>query len=51
MVADLPINSEANKISFGAVEMKTGGGIAGHKPPPSVFEEPESSSLLDSFGF
>jgi len=25
------------------------GGV--HQPPPSVFEEPESSSLLDSFGF
>ncbi len=23
----------------------------GHRAPPSVFEEPESSSLLDSFGF
>jgi hypothetical protein len=23
----------------------------GHKPPPSVFEEPETNSLLDSFGF
>lgn len=39
VVADLPVP----KLP---VEMK-----AGHKPPPSVFEEPESSSLLDSFGF
>ncbi|RDL37231.1 WD40 repeat-like protein [Venustampulla echinocandica] len=41
VVADLP-------VSMGVpVDMKTGG----HKPPPSVFEEPESNSLLDSFGF
>jgi hypothetical protein len=32
--------------------MKSGGVHGGmHQPPPSVFEEPESSSLLDSFGF
>ncbi|KAK0674413.1 putative regulator of V-ATPase in vacuolar membrane protein [Cercophora samala] len=42
-------------------EMKTGGvgggGVAGGmgtvkgKPPPTVFEEPDANSLLDSFGF
>ena len=41
VVADLPLSNMP-------VEMKSGGM---HKPPPSVFEEPESSSLLDSFGF
>ncbi|KAH8684713.1 WD repeat protein-like protein [Tricladium varicosporioides] len=40
VVADLPMP----KLPL---DMKSGG----HKPPPSVFEEPESSSLLDSFGF
>ncbi|KAI1095223.1 regulator of V-ATPase in vacuolar membrane protein [Rostrohypoxylon terebratum] len=32
-------------------EMKTGTGSHGVKPPPSVFEEPDANSLLDSFGF
>lgn len=41
VVADLPMVVEGNKV-----EMKTG-----HKPAPKTFEEPESSSLLDSFGF
>jgi hypothetical protein len=29
------------------------GGVNGHahKPPPTVFEEPQGSDLLDSFGF
>lgn len=40
VVADLPVS----KLPL---DMKSGG----HKPPPSVFEEPEASSLLDSFGF
>ncbi|KAI9056092.1 hypothetical protein LZ554_001021 [Drepanopeziza brunnea f. sp. 'monogermtubi'] len=40
VVADLPMS----KLSM---DMQSGG----HKPPPSVFKEPESSSLLDSFGF
>lgn len=41
VVADLPIPrlaSDTNPKAMG-------------KPPPTVFEEPESSSLLDSFGF
>ncbi|PBP17901.1 WD repeat domain-containing protein [Diplocarpon rosae] len=40
VVADLPISDVA-------IGMKLGG----PKPPSSVFEEPESSSLLDNFGF
>lgn len=40
VVADLPVSQKPTQIKFG-----------GSKPPPSVFEEPESSSLLDSFGF
>jgi len=40
VVADLPIQ----KLPM---EMKSGG----HQQAPTVFEEPESSSLLDSFGF
>jgi hypothetical protein len=48
VVADLPVREMLLDMS-----MKTGGaGMAHtHKPPPSVFEEPESNSLLDSFGF
>lgn len=41
MVADLPMP----KLPL---DMKSGGL---HQPPQSVFEEPESSSLLDNFGF
>jgi hypothetical protein len=40
VVADLPARSL----------LETSSGVL-KKPPPSVFEEPESSSLLDSFGF
>ncbi|KAK0732669.1 RAVE protein 1 C terminal-domain-containing protein [Apiosordaria backusii] len=33
-------------------EMKTGGNMPkGPQPPPTVFEEPDANSLLDSFGF
>lgn len=39
VVADLPIHS---------MEMHSGGP---RRAPASVFEEPESNSLLDSFGF
>jgi len=41
VVADLPVL----KVP---VELRSGGL---HQPPPSVFEEPDSSSLLDNFGF
>jgi hypothetical protein len=44
VVADLP-------MPIVPIEMKAGSHSGLHKPPPSVFEEPESSSLLDSFGF
>jgi hypothetical protein len=43
VVADLPMSPQV------PLDMKSGG--LGHQPPPSVFEEPETSSLLDSFGF
>lgn len=49
VVADLPTTGGIGGFQ-GVGEMKSGGGPV-HKPPPSVFEEPESSSLLDSFGF
>lgn len=49
VVADLPTTGALGGFQ-GVGEMKSGG-TAVHKPPPSVFEEPESSSLLDSFGF
>ena len=41
VVADLP-------MSMSLLDIAAKG--AAHQPPPSVFEEPESSSLLDSFG-
>lgn len=40
VVADLPVHHVGTAHNEGF-----------KKPPPSVFEEPESSSLLDSFGF
>ncbi|KAI1381114.1 regulator of V-ATPase in vacuolar membrane protein [Hypoxylon crocopeplum] len=43
VVQDLPVPSLAPG------DMRTGG--HGVKPPPSVFEEPDANSLLDSFGF
>ncbi|KAI1135316.1 regulator of V-ATPase in vacuolar membrane protein [Hypoxylon sp. FL0543] len=43
IVQDMPITPAAPS------DMKTGG--HGVKPPPSVFEEPDANSLLDSFGF
>ncbi|KAL3421053.1 WD repeat-containing protein [Phlyctema vagabunda] len=55
VVADLPIRSDiklGSGISIGGGSGSGGAaGAASHKPPPSVFEEPESNSLLDSFGF
>jgi hypothetical protein len=41
VVADLP-------MSMSLLDMKSKG--TAHQPQPSVFEEPESSSLLDTFG-
>lgn len=43
IVQDMPLSPVAPG------DMKTGG--HGVKPPPSVFEEPDANSLLDSFGF
>ncbi|TVY58160.1 Regulator of V-ATPase in vacuolar membrane protein 1 [Lachnellula cervina] len=40
VVADLPVQ-----------EIKPGVSGYKHKPPPTVFEEPQGSDLLDSFGF
>ncbi|CAG8949631.1 hypothetical protein HYFRA_00007865 [Hymenoscyphus fraxineus] len=53
VVADLPVVNEGGIGGFGGAVggMKSGGGLGKGKPPPSVFEEPETSSLLDSFGF
>lgn len=49
VVADLPISG----IGHAAVDEKdmTAGHGQVHKPPPTVFEEPEANSLLDNFGF
>ncbi|KAI2625439.1 regulator of V-ATPase in vacuolar membrane protein [Hypomontagnella submonticulosa] len=43
VVQDMPV------APLAPADMKTGG--HGVKPPPSVFEEPDANSLLDSFGF
>ncbi|KAK6954885.1 hypothetical protein Daesc_002513 [Daldinia eschscholtzii] len=43
VVQDMPMSPVA------PTDMKTGGHSV--KPPPSVFEEPDANSLLDSFGF
>lgn len=43
VVADLPTSPMVGEMRSG------GGGFS--KPPPSVFEEPDANSLLDSFGF
>lgn len=45
VVADLPMSPVSAKMP---TDMKPGGH---QQPPPTVFEEPEASSLLDSFGF
>ena len=46
VIADLPVSPVLAQMPH---EMKSGGHM--HKPPPTVFEEPDSNSLLDSFGF
>lgn len=50
VVADIPVSPIAPD------SMKTGGagmgmGAAAAKQQPTVFEEPDASALLDSFGF
>jgi len=45
VIADLPVSPVLVQMPS---EMKSGG----HKSkPPTVFEEPDANSLLDSFGF
>ncbi|KAK3315252.1 RAVE protein 1 C terminal-domain-containing protein [Apodospora peruviana] len=61
VVADLPLLSRGIVLPAAAAaaqmmmppEMKSGGGGTGQQPkqPPTVFEEPDANSLLDSFGF
>ncbi len=46
VVADLPVSPVSAQMP---TEMKSGGHR--QQPPPTVFEEPDSNSLLDSFGF
>ena len=49
-MADLPVNGLPAEMKTGGKQEKaSASGLL--KPPPSVFEEPEASSLLDSFGF
>lgn len=50
VVQDLPVSPLAGKFGSGplspvADKAKT------NKPPPTMFEEPDAGSLLDSFGF
>ena len=62
VVADLPTaasSSSASPASGAPDVMRTGVDPAGAdakatakpKPPPTVFQEPDANSLLDSFGF
>ncbi|KAF7950431.1 hypothetical protein EAE96_007716 [Botrytis aclada] len=50
VVADLP-TSGIGMGSAAGDEKDMPKGQQTHKPPPTVFEEPEANSLLDSFGF
>jgi hypothetical protein len=62
-VADLPVLSQAasgmahqqqqqqHAQKHVPAEMKSGGHLPKQQAPPTVFEEPDASSLLDSFGF
>lgn len=52
VVADLPVSPVAVSHAVPA-EMKSGGHLPKQQPapPPTVFEEPDVNSLLDSFGF
>ena len=49
VVADLPVSPVLQQAV--PAEMKSGGHLAKQQAPPTVFEEPDASSLLDSFGF
>lgn len=47
VVADMPLNNTLQQPEAKSPTSTRKGG----KPPPTVFEEPASNSLLDSFGF
>ncbi|KAJ4307103.1 regulator of (H+)-ATPase in vacuolar membrane [Collariella sp. IMI 366227] len=56
VVADLPVSpiaamATAQQQQAVPSEMKSGGHLHKQQPPPTVFEEPDANSLLDSFGF
>ncbi|KAL2258156.1 hypothetical protein VTK26DRAFT_8649 [Humicola hyalothermophila] len=50
VVADLPVSPVAPQQAVPA-EMKSGGHLPKPQAAPTMFEEPDASSLLDSFGF
>ncbi|KAK7746996.1 regulator of (H+)-ATPase in vacuolar membrane [Cytospora paraplurivora] len=50
VVADLPASPISAKVSSGLLS-PTGEKKPKPQPPPTMFEEPDASSLLDSFGF
>lgn len=54
VVADLPVSSQQQQQQQQQnvpAEMKSGGHLPKQQPAPTVFEEPDANSLLDSFGF
>lgn len=56
VVADLPVSpiaamAAAQQQQAVPSEMKSGGHLPKQQQPPTVFEEPDANSLLDSFGF
>jgi hypothetical protein len=57
VVADLPVSSQRQQQQQQPqqqnvpAEMKSGGHLPKQQPAPTVFEEPDANSLLDSFGF
>ncbi|KAK1754317.1 regulator of V-ATPase in vacuolar membrane protein 1 [Echria macrotheca] len=55
VIADLPVSPVVGMgMGMMPVEMKSGGAGVGHakaQQQPTVFEEPDANSLLDSFGF
>lgn len=46
VVADMPLSLVFHEDGRSPINTRTGA-----HPPPTVFEEPDSNSLLDSFGF
>ncbi|TPX19515.1 regulator of (H+)-ATPase in vacuolar membrane [Coccidioides immitis] len=55
VVADMPlslsVSDEMRKAVVNAADQQAPAGIYGAHPRPTTFEEPDASSLLDSFGF